>query len=55
MFWALPIRLPVPIADYIGTEHLLAGILAEGRGLAHELLSAADVTLEKVQAAMKIR
>jgi ATP-dependent Clp protease ATP-binding subunit ClpC len=38
--------------NYIGTEHLLAGILAEGRGLAHELLSAADVTLEKVQAAM---
>ncbi len=35
--------------NYIGTEHLLAGILAEGQGTAYDLLSAADVTLEKVQ------
>ncbi|HBP38146.1 MAG TPA: NDP-hexose 4-ketoreductase, partial [Clostridiales bacterium] len=38
--------------NYIGTEHLLAGILAEQQGLAHELLAAADVTLEKVQEAL---
>ncbi len=38
--------------NYIGTEHLLAGILAEQQGLAYELLAAADVSLEKVQEAM---
>ena len=38
--------------NYIGTEHLLAGILAEQRGQAFELLAAGDVSLEKVQEAM---
>ena len=38
--------------NYIGTEHLLAGILAEGQGAACELLSSADVTIEKVQDAL---
>ena len=36
--------------NYIGTENLLAGILAEGRGLAFSLLEAAELSLEKVQA-----
>ena len=39
--------------NYIGTEHLLAGILAEQQGPAFELLAGADVTLEKVQEALK--
>ena len=38
--------------NYIGTEHLLAGILAEGQGVAFETLAAAAVSPEKVQAAM---
>ncbi|HAL74576.1 MAG TPA: ATP-dependent Clp protease ATP-binding subunit ClpC, partial [Clostridiales bacterium] len=39
--------------NYIGTEHLLAGILGEQQGPAFELLAGADVTLEKVQEALK--
>ncbi len=38
--------------NYIGTEHLLAGILSEQQGVAFELLAAAEVTLEKIQEAM---
>ncbi len=34
---------------YIGTEHLLAGILAEGQGLAYDALQTADLSLDKVQ------
>ena len=38
--------------NYIGTEHLLAGILAERQGSAYEFLAAADVTIEQVQSAL---
>ena len=39
--------------NYIGTEHLLAGIIAEQQGQAYELLAAAGITLEKIQEAMQ--
>jgi ATP-dependent Clp protease ATP-binding subunit ClpC len=32
--------------DYIGTEHLLLGLLHEGRGAAAQALTSMDVTLE---------
>ncbi len=38
--------------SYIGTEHLLAGIMAEQQGEAYDLLAGADVSLEKIQDAM---
>jgi ATP-dependent Clp protease ATP-binding subunit ClpC len=38
--------------NYIGTEHLLAGILAEQHGAAYELLDNAGLGLEKVQETM---
>jgi ATP-dependent Clp protease ATP-binding subunit ClpC len=38
--------------SYIGTEHLLAGILAEGSGLACDLLQAAGLDMDKVRAAI---
>ena len=38
--------------NYIGTEHLLAGIVAEQQGMAYELLAEADISLEKIQDAM---
>jgi ATP-dependent Clp protease ATP-binding subunit ClpC len=34
---------------YVGTEHLLLGILRDGRGIAAEVLSASGVTLQKVR------
>lgn len=36
--------------NYLGTEYLLAGILAEQEGVASEMLQAAGLTLEKIQA-----
>lgn len=38
--------------NYIGTEHLLAGILSEGDGAAFTLLSGAGLDLDKVRAAI---
>jgi ATP-dependent Clp protease ATP-binding subunit ClpC len=38
--------------NYIGTEHLLAGLLAEGRGAAHEALTAGGLAAEVVQEAL---
>lgn len=38
--------------NYIGTEHLLAGILAEGEGIACELLNASGLDLDKVRTAI---
>ena len=38
--------------NYIGTEHLLAGILTEGRGLASDVLSRFGLEMEQVQAAI---
>ncbi len=34
--------------NYVGTEHILAGLLKEGTGVAAEVLSAADVELSKL-------
>ena len=34
--------------NYIGTEHLLAGLLREGNGLAYRILTEQGVTEEKV-------
>ena len=34
--------------NYIGTEHILAGLLKEGTGVAAEVLRAADVELSKL-------
>ena len=34
--------------NYIGTEHILAGLLKEGTGVASEVLRAADVELSKL-------
>jgi ATP-dependent Clp protease ATP-binding subunit ClpC len=36
--------------NYVGTEHLLLGLLAEGEGIAVDILSNLGVTLEKVRA-----
>jgi Clp amino terminal domain, pathogenicity island component len=36
--------------NYIGTEHLLLGLLREGEGLAARVLTALDITLEEVRA-----
>ena len=36
--------------NYIGTEHLLAGLLREGSGLAARVLNSQGVTEEKVRA-----
>jgi len=36
--------------NYVGTEHLLLGLLAEGRGIAAQVLNSFDVTLETVRA-----
>jgi ATP-dependent Clp protease ATP-binding subunit ClpC len=38
--------------NYIGTEHLLAGILAEGSGPASEILTKSGLSMEQIQAAM---
>jgi len=35
--------------DYIGTEHILLGLVKEGSGVAANVLEALDVNLEKVQ------
>jgi len=35
--------------EYVGAEHLLAGILLAGKGLGFEILTSLDVTLEKVR------
>ena len=40
--------------DYVGTEHLLYGLLAAGDGLACEVLRKFDVTLDKLQAFIKM-
>ena len=36
--------------NYIGTEHLLLGLLREGEGIAARVLDSLGVTLEKVRA-----
>jgi ATP-dependent Clp protease ATP-binding subunit ClpC len=36
--------------NYIGTEHLLLGLLREGQGLAARVLESMDVTIEEVRA-----
>src|SRR6478609_972719 len=35
---------------YIGTEHLLLGLLAEGNGVAAQVLEAAGITLDRARA-----
>ena len=34
---------------YIGTEHILLGLLSEGEGLAAQALGALDITLDQVR------
>jgi ATP-dependent Clp protease ATP-binding subunit ClpC len=36
--------------DYVGTEHLLLGLVREGEGIAAGVLESLDVNLEKVRA-----
>lgn len=39
--------------NYIGTEHLLLGLLREGEGVAAKLLQANNITLEQVRSAVR--
>jgi ATP-dependent Clp protease ATP-binding subunit ClpC len=39
--------------SYVGTEHLLLGLIAEGEGVAAEVLRSFDVTLERARAEVK--
>ena len=39
--------------DYIGTEHLLLGLLSEGSGVAYEALTAENIRLEPVRAKVR--
>ncbi len=41
-------------SDYIGTEHLLLGLLREGQGVASGVLSSHGATLEKAREATKV-
>lgn len=40
--------------DYLGTEHLVLGLLAEPEGLAARALAAQGITAEQVRAAVKV-
>ncbi|HPG84785.1 MAG TPA: Clp protease N-terminal domain-containing protein, partial [bacterium] len=39
--------------DYIGTEHLLLGLIREGEGVAVEILHALGCDLEEIRAALE--
>jgi ATP-dependent Clp protease ATP-binding subunit ClpC len=39
--------------DYIGTEHLLLGIVREGEGIAAKVLSKLDLDFEQIQQAVE--
>ena len=39
--------------DYIGTEHLLLGIVREGEGIAARVLQKLDLDLEQIQQAIE--
>jgi ATP-dependent Clp protease ATP-binding subunit ClpC len=41
--------------NYVGTEHLLLGLLREGEGVAAQVLAALGVTLEKARTAVEHR
>ncbi|HRQ98162.1 MAG TPA: Clp protease N-terminal domain-containing protein, partial [Candidatus Saccharibacteria bacterium] len=41
-------------SPYIGTEHLLLGVLAQGSSVGAKLLADAGVTLDRAQVALKL-
>ena len=41
-------------SSYIGTEHMLLGVLSQGSSVGAKVLADADVTLERAEVALKM-